>query len=111
MVSAALAALTAGLLGPAAGKVDGPFFAAASLLGDSARLEGLVSALWLLPDLTLTALLARTWGEEHRPTLAAVVASGLALTGVMDILPGWTAAAGCLALAVLTGILPPGPNK
>ena len=111
VLSGALALLTAGLLGPAAAKVDAPFFAAAGLLGDSARLEGLVSALWLIPDLTLIGLLSRTWGEGPRPALAVAAALGLALTGVADAAPGWALAAGCLVLAALTGALPPGQNK
>lgn len=112
VVSSALAALTAGLLSPAvAARVDAPFFAAAGLLGDSARLEGLVSALWLLPDLTLAGLLAHTWGERHRPALAAAAALGLALTGITERMPEITALAGCLVLAVLTAALPPGGER
>lgn len=108
LLSAALAALTAGLLRPAvAARLEGPFFAAAGLLGDSARLEGLVSALWLLPDLTLAGLLSRSWGEGPRPAGAA--ASGLALALLLPGgLPVWALSSGCLALAALTLILPPG---
>lgn len=112
VLSAALAALTAGLLSPAvAARLDAPFFAAAGLLGDSARLEGLVSALWLLPDLTLAGLLAHTWGEPRRPALAAAAALGLALTGIAARLPEITAPVGCLALVILTAALPPGGEK
>ena len=111
-VSAGLALLTAGLLHPAvAEQLDGPFFVAAGLLGDSARLEGLVSALWLLSDLVLAGLLVRCWGEERRPALASVLALGLALSGVMELLPARTPALGCLALAALTAALPPGGDK
>lgn len=112
VVSAALAALTAGLLSPvAAAQLDGPFFAAAGLLGDSARLEGLVSALWLLPDLTLAGLLARSWGERHWPALSAALALGLALTGAVDLLPESVLPFGCLALAIMTAVFPAGQNK
>ena len=112
LLSTLLAALTAGLLGPVcAARVDEPFFAAAGLLGDSARLEGLVSALWLLPDLTLIGLLSRTWGDGHWPALAVLAALGLALTGITGLLPAWIWAAGCAVLAVLTLILPTGGNK
>jgi len=111
-LSAALGLLTAGLLSPAvAAQLDQPFFAAAGLLGDSARLEGLVSALWLLPDLTLAELLARAWGKRRRPALAVVAALGLALTGITGRLPGAALPLGCLALAVLTAALPPGQAK
>lgn len=112
VLSAVLSALTAGLLRPAvAGSLDGPFFTAAGLLGDSARLEGLVSALWLLPDLTLTALLARSWGERRWPALASAAALGLALSGVTGLLPGAVLPLGCLTLAILTAALPPGQAK
>lgn len=109
LASAALSALAAGLLSPrVAARLDEPFFAAAGLLGDSARLEGLVSALWLLPDLTLAGLLARCWGEQRQPALAAVAALGLALAGAADILPEAVLPLGCLSLAILTAALPPG---
>ena len=107
LLSAALALLTAGLLSPGvAARLDGPFFAAAGLLGDSARLEGLVSALWLLPDLTLIGLLSRSWGEERWPALAVLAALGAALTGIMGLLPGAAVPFGCVLLAILTIALP-----
>lgn len=112
VLSAALGLVTAGLLSPAvAARLDGPFFAAASLLGDSARLEGLVSALWLLPDLTLAGLLSRTWGGQRWPALAAAAALGAALTGAPGLLAPWMLAAGCLVLAVLTAAIPPRGDK
>ncbi len=112
VLSAALGLLTAGLLRPAvAARLDAPFFAAAGLLGDSARLEGLVSALWLLPDLTLAGLLARAWGKRRRPALAAIAALGLALAGITERLPGAALPLGCLVLAALTAALPPGQAK
>lgn len=112
VVSAALGLLTAGLLSPAvAAELDGPFFAAAGLLGDSARLEGLVSALWLLPDLTLIGLLSRSWGDKYWPALAVLAALGVALTGIMRVLPGAALPMGCVVLAILTGTLPTGEKK
>ena len=111
-VCAALGLLTAGLLSPAvAAQLDGPFFTAAGLLGDSARLEGLVSALWLLPDLTWVGLLARSWGEKRLPALAVLAAAGLAVTGAAEALPSDLTGAACLALAALTAALPPGQKK
>lgn len=107
MVSAALAALTAGLLSPAvAALLESPFFAAAGLLGDSARLEGLVSGLWLLPDLTLAGLLAHSWGARRWNALAVLAALVLAELGVARILPDAALAAGCLVLAALTAVFP-----
>lgn len=110
--SAGLALLTAGLLHPAvAAQLNAPFFTAAGLLGDSARLEGLVSGLWLLSDLTLAGLLARCWGEGHRPALAVLAALALALTGVLERLPSELLPLGCLGLVILTAALPPGKDK
>ena len=112
LFSALLVLLTAGLLSPGvAARLDGPFFAAAGLLGDSARLEGLISALWLLPDLTLIGLLSRSWGEERWPALAVLVALGAALTGIMGLLPGTALPFGCILLLILTIVLPPGEHK
>ena len=110
--SAALALLTAGLLSPGvAARLDEPFFAAAGLLGDTARLEGLISALWLQPDLTLIGLLSRSWGEERLPALAVLAALGAALTGVVGLLPGAVLPFGCVLLLILTATLPPGGHK
>ena len=112
MLFRSLGLLTAGLLSPAvAAQLDGPFFTAAGLLGDSARLEGLVSALWLLPDLTWVGLLARSWGEKRLPALAVLAAAGLAVTGAAEALPSDLTGAACLALAALTAALPPGQKK
>lgn len=112
IVSAALALLTAGLLSPeTAARLNGPFFAAAGLLGDSARLEGLVSALWLLPDLTLVGLLSRSWGESRWPAMGTLAALGLALTGLTDHLPALAGPAALLILVILTAALPPGAEK
>ena len=112
LLGALLALLTAGLLSPAvAAQVDGPFFAAAGLLGESARLEGLVSALWLLPDLTLIGLLSRSWGEERWPALAVLAALGLALTGAAGLLPDAALPLGCVLLAILTIAFPTGEHK
>ena len=92
-------------------KLNGPFFAAAGLLGDSARLEGLAAAVWLLPDLVRMGLLARSWGEGRGPALAVLAAAGLALGGIAAGFPAAACAAGCLALAVLTAALPPEGGK
>lgn len=111
-VAAALCLVTAGLLSPAvAGRLDGPFFAAAGLLGDSARLEGLISALWLLPDLTLAGLMSRAWGEKRWPVLGVLLALGVSLTGLTGGWPVAVLAGGSLALAVLTLLVPPEKGK
>ncbi len=112
VLAAALAALTVGVLSPAAAaNLDRPFFVAVGLLGDSARLEGLISALWLLPDLTLIGLLSRTWGEHRWPAAAVLAALGLALTGLTDRMAPWVSPAGSLLLVILTGLLAAGAKK
>ena len=70
-----------------------------------------MSALWLLPDLTLAGVLAHSWGEQRWPALAVVAALGLALFGVTDILPGAVLPIGCVVLAALTAVVPPGGDK
>ncbi len=112
LLAAALSALTAGVLSPAVASVlDRPFFVTVGLLGDSARLEGLISALWLLPDLTYLGLLSRTWGERKWPAAAVLAALGLALTGLMGRMPPWILPAGSIALVILTGALSLGRKK
>ena len=111
-LASALAAMTAGMLSPAvASALDRPFFVTVGLLGRTARLEGLISALWLLPDLTFIGLLSRTWGETKWPAGAVLAALGLALTGWMAAFPAWAAPAGCVALVILTGALSGGGKK
>ena len=112
LLSGLLALLTAGLLSPGvAARLDGPFFAAAGLLGDTARLEGLISALWLLPDLTLIGLMSRSWGEERWPALAVLAALGAALTGIVGLLPEAALPFGCVLLLILTVTISPERHK
>ena len=107
-----IALVTAGLLSPrVAAELEGPFFVAAGLLGDSARLEGLISALWLLPDLVLAGLFSRSWGEGPRPAGAVLAGLALALAGVPGWIPVEGLALGCLVLAAATLVLPPGGDK
>lgn len=110
-VSAALCLITTGILGSGAARLSQPFFVAAGLLGKSARCEGLLSVLWLLPDLTLAGLLCRVWGPRRWPALAAVLAAGTALTGIADQIPAEIYACGTLVLLVFTFVLPGGKGK
>lgn len=112
VVSAALAALTAGLLSPAvAAQIRIPFFIMTGLLGDSARLERLVSALWLLPDLTLVGLLSRVWGPRRWPAAGVALAAAVALTGVTDLLSAPVMLCASLILAALIVVLPKQDGK
>lgn len=72
--------VTLGLLGSSAGALSHPFFVATGLLGRSSRCEGLLSVLWLLPDLTLAGLLCRVWPGRW-PVFASGAAAALALLG------------------------------
>lgn len=112
LLAAALAAVTVGLLSPAvAGQIQEPFFVASGVLGQTVRAEGLISALWLLPDLALVGLLSRVWGGKHRAAFAAALAGGLALTGLPNYFSVEFLAAGTLILAVLTLLFPVGKRK
>lgn len=85
-----LSAVTVGALSPtlAMGQTR-PFFIMTVGLGRTARIEGLVSAIWLLADVTLLTLLLhggrRLWSalglpwEKGAPWVLAVVTLGLAL--------------------------------
>lgn len=107
LVGTALTVLVAGVLSPAlAGQLADPFFAAAGVMGNTARLEGLISALWLLPDLTLAGLLTQSWGRRPRPAIAAALGCALALTGLPAFIPMEVLGGGTLLLAILTLLIP-----
>lgn len=110
-LAAALSLVTRGLLGGAAELVEGPFFVAAGLLGRSARLEGLLSALWLMSDLVWAGLACQSWRRCRLPAVAAVVAAALSLFGVPQLLPEFFWPAGGLLLLVLAAALPAGGGK
>lgn len=110
-LSAALTLITAGVLGGAAARLPQAFFVAAGLLEDGARCEGLLSAAWLLPDLTLVGLLSRAWGEQHRPALACALAAGLAMTGLGDGISPEICAGATLVLLLLTLLFPGGKER
>lgn len=106
LVSAALSAVTVGILGAAAAEVRLPFFVAAGTLGKTARCEGLLSALWLISDLTMAGLLCRVWGGHRWPALAAVLAAVVALSGVCEWISREIYAVGSLALLVSPLLFP-----
>lgn len=103
--------VTAGILGAAGGQTPLAFFVAAGTLGKTARCEGLLSVLWLVPDLTLAGLLCRVWGARRWPAIAAVLSAILALSGVSDKIPGGIYAGGTILLLLLTLLLPGGKGK
>lgn len=109
---AALSAIAAGILSPAvAGQLPNSFFIASGVLGESVRAEGLVSALWLLPDLTLAGLLSRSWGGRFGPICAVGLAALVALTGISNYFSPLVLALGTAALAFLTLVFPEGKGK
>ncbi len=111
VIGAALCMITAGILGAAAGQITLPFFVAAGTLGKTARCEGLLSVLWLLPDLILGGLLCRVWGARRWPALAAVLSAGVALSGLSGWIPGEIYVGGTWILLLLTLLLPGGNGK
>ena len=98
-----LTGLTVGVLSPAlAGELRDPFLTAVGVLGGTARLEGLVSALWLLPDLVL----AQSWGCRPRPVIASALAFGVALTGMDRVLSTGVIGGVTSALMIFTLLIP-----
>ena len=89
-----------------AGQLELPFFTAAGVLGESIRGEGLISALWLLPDLALAGLLCRAWGGRYGPAGAVGLGLVLVLTGISNVFSPSILAAGTMFLLVLTLIIP-----
>lgn len=112
LLAAALAAVTAGLLSPAvAGQIQEPFFVASGVLGQTVRAEGLISALWLLPDLALVGLLSRVWVKERWAAVGTALASVLALTKIPGYFSTEVLAAGTLVLVLLTLLMAPKRGK
>lgn len=110
-ISAVLCLITTGILGAAAERVPYAFFVSAGLLGKSARCEGLLSVLWLLPDLTLAGLLCRVWEGKQWPALAALLAAGLAMTEISEWISREICVGGTLILFLLALFLPGGKGK
>ena len=104
--AAGLCLVTVGLLGGVSAAVSQPFFVAAGLLGKSARCEGLLSVLWLIPDLAAAGLICRAWGDRRWPALGAVLAAALALTKIPKIFSGVPVVLGTAFLLILTVIFP-----
>lgn len=112
ILAAVLAAVTAGVLSSAvAVQLKEPFFVASGVLGESVRGEGLISALWLLPDLTLAGLLSRVWGGKHRAAFGIGIACALALTELPNFFSTEFLAAGTLVLTALTLMIPTGKGR
>jgi hypothetical protein len=110
-ISAALCLVTGGILGRAAEQLPHAFYVAAGLLGKSSRCEGLLSVLWLLPDLTLVGLACRVWGSKGWPVIGMVLAIGLAFTGTAGELSEKVFGIGMIVLWGLILFLPGGKGK
>ena len=111
VMAAALSLITVGILGRAAERVPQAFYVAVGTLGKSARCEGLLSVLWLLPDLTLVGLLCRVWGARRWPAVGVALAVGLAIAGVGVRLSSELCVYGTLVLLLLSLFLPRGKGK
>jgi len=111
-LAALLAAITAGVLSPVvASQLKEPFFVGTGVLGESVRGEGLISALWLLPDLTLAGLLSRVWGGKGRSVAAVAAAAIVALAGAADYFTLEFLALGTAVLLLLTLVIPTGKGE
>lgn len=106
VLAVGLAALTRGILGQGASQLSQPFFVTTGVMGESARTEGLLSALWLICDLVWAGLLTRVWGGGKGPLLCVVLGVGVALTGWTEGWPYLVWPVGNLVLAVLAVIRP-----
>ena len=111
MAAAGMSLITVGMLGTAADRVPLAFYVAAGTLGGSARCEGLLAVLWLLPDLTMVGLLCRVWGGRRWPAAGVVLAAGLAIVGVGDRISSEICVCGTLILLLLSLFLPRGKGK
>lgn len=106
-----LALVTVGVLSPRVAAGSGhPFFLMTATLGRAVRVEGLISALWLLADLCCLGLLARSWqrsgtGKSSLPALAVLAGAVLALSDLPETIApavwGW----GTAALAAVTAVV------
>lgn len=88
-----LSLVTVGVLSPAVlPAVEEPFFTMAAALGRSVRVEGLVSALWLLSDMVYLGFLSLSWhraGKERDwiPAVGIIFAAIFAGFGLLDRFP------------------------
>lgn len=111
VLAVGLAALTRGILGNGAAGLSQPFFVTTGVMGESARTEGLLSALWLICDLVWAGLLTRVWGSGKGPLLGVVVGVAIALTGWTDGWPSMVWPMGNMVLALLTVVRPQGKGR
>lgn len=111
VLAVGLAALTRGILGQAAAQLEQPFFVTTGVMGESARTEGLLSALWLICDLVWAGLLARVWGGGKGPVVCVVLGAVVALSGWTDGWPITVWPIGNLTLAVLAAMSPRGAGR
>lgn len=112
LLFAVVSALTVGCLGWAlASRLPGAIFFATGSIYTTSRLEGLVSALWLIPDLTLGALLARSWGTGWRAMLAVLLAAAAAWWGIAGRVGPAVVALLVVCLTGFTSVLPQKAQK
>lgn len=76
-------------------------------LGQTARVEGLASSLWLLPDLVYLGLLAKGWQwsglkQNWRPVAAVAIGAAGACLGFLDGIPQLVWTCGTVVLWAVT---------
>lgn len=111
VLTVALAALTRGVLGQCAVQLSQPFFVTTGVMGETARTEGLLSALWLVCDLVWAGLLTRVWGGGKGPVVCALLGTAVALSGWTEGWPQLVWPIGNLVLVALAGVRPQGEGK
>jgi hypothetical protein len=107
--SVVMSLVSVGVLSPALADGEDAFFLMTAALGGAVRVEGLASALWLLPELIYLGLLARggqelAGGRRWLPPMVVLVGTAAAVFGASVWLPQLFWAAGTALLGAVTGV-------
>jgi hypothetical protein len=108
--SVVMSLVSAGVLSPALSCGEDTFFLMTAALGGAVRVEGLASALWLLPELVYLGLLARggqelAGGQRWLPPVVVALGTALAFFGAGTWFPQLFWAAGTALLGAVTGVV------
>jgi hypothetical protein len=108
--AAVMSLVSAGVLSPALADGENTFFLMTAALGGAVRVEGLVSAVWLLPELVYLGLLARgsqqlAGGNRWMPVGAVALGVVCAFFGASSWFSHGLWAGGTVLLGVATGVV------